>query len=105
LLTFVSSEIHKSLSPLFNSAITEDVRAGYVEKLNKRLPFIEETLSKNIFVTGDTFTIADAYLFTVLNWTTYLKVDISKYPNILAFMERVKTRPQVQEALKSEGII
>lgn len=104
-LTYISSEIHKNFSPLFDPTITEEARTTQISRLMKRIPLIEETLSKNTFLTGDTFTIADAYIYTVLRWNVYLKVDISIYPNILKFMEKVTSRRSVQEALTSEGLI
>jgi glutathione S-transferase len=56
-------------------------------------------------VTGDAFTAADAYLFTVLNWTGKLQIDLAKWPNIKAFMGRVGARPKVQETMKAEGLV
>jgi glutathione S-transferase len=54
---------------------------------------------------GDKFTIADAYLFTVLNWTNVHKIDVARWPNIKALMERVRNRPKVQETMKAEGLL
>lgn len=103
MLTFISSEIHKSFSPLFNRSITEEARTAQIEKLTKRFPLIESILAKNTFITGESFTVADAYLYTIMRWTKTLNVDISSYPHILRFMETVGSRPSVQEALAAEG--
>lgn len=103
LLTFISSEIHKGFSPLFNKAITEEARTAQIEKLHKRFAFVENILSQSTFLTGETFTVADAYLYTVMRWSSMLNVDIHQYTHILRFMETVSGRPSVQEALAAEG--
>lgn len=103
LLTFISSEIHKAFSPLFNKAITEEARTAQIEKLHKRFAFVENILSQSTFLTGETFTVADAYLYTVMRWSSMLNVDIHQYTHILRFMETVSGRPSVQEALAAEG--
>jgi glutathione S-transferase len=75
-----------------------------VDLLGKRFDYIGEQLKNKQFLTGDKFSVADAYLFTVINWTNIHKIDLSKWPILQTFMTRVKARPQVQEALKGEGL-
>lgn len=103
-LNFVATEIHKSLGLMFNPAFPEDARKITKERLNLRLKYLEERLTKLNFLMGDQYCLADAYLFTVLRWTTPLGVDLSGFPKILGFSERVKQRPAVQAALKEEGL-
>jgi glutathione S-transferase len=104
-LTFISAEVHKTFSPLWNQSISPDARTAAVEKLHKRFPVIEEALASHAFITGDKFTVADAYAFTVLNWSHMLGVDLAAYPHIRTYLETVGARPHVQEALKAQGLL
>jgi glutathione S-transferase len=79
-----------------------EVQLGYIER---RFNALEKMLGGRQYVMGERFSIGDAYLFTVLNWTNIHKIDLAKWPNIKAFMERVRNRPKVQETLKAEGLL
>jgi glutathione S-transferase len=103
-LTFISSELHKSFSPLFNPQITDDAKKAAVEKIQKRYAYVEEALDGKQYLLGDTFCIADAYLYTILRWTPRAGIDLSAYPNITEYMERMHARPGVQKALSEEGL-
>lgn len=103
-LTFISSEIHKGFGPLWNPATPDDVKAAAKDRLATRFAYLDLTLAKQPFLMGETFTIADAYLFTVVNWTNFHAIDISSFKNLSAFMARVAERPKVQEALIAEGL-
>ncbi len=105
MLGYINSEIHKTYSPLFNDKTTPEVRKETEEYLRKRYPIVEKQLAGKSYLFGDTFTVADAYLFTVTNWAHYVKLDLSAFPNLLAFQKRVAARPAVQEAMKAEGLI
>ncbi|NUP05345.1 MAG: glutathione transferase GstA [Polyangiaceae bacterium] len=105
LLGYINSEIHKSYSPLFYPTTPEETRQDRLAYLKKRYALIDKTLADKQFLTGDTFTIADAYLFVVTNWAGHVKLDLSDYPNLLAFQQRVAARPAVQAALKFEGLV
>jgi len=102
-LTFISSEIHKTFTPFFHpEAGSKD--AAKVQ-LAKRFGYVEKQLAKKPWLMGDTFTVADAYLFVVTNWTNIHEIDLSKWPKLKDFMARVKARQKVQEAMKAEGLI
>jgi glutathione S-transferase len=103
-LNFISSEVHKNFSPLFNPAASEDWKKGALENLKKRFDWLASTLSSHSFMLGDRFTVADAYLFTVLGWTRPLKIDLAPWPALTAYLARVRERPKVQQALKEEGL-
>lgn len=103
-LTFISSEIHKGFGPLWNPATPDAVKAATKDRLATRFAYLDEILAKQPFLMGETFTIADAYLFTVVNWTNFHAVDISSFKNLSAFQARVASRPKVQEALVAEGL-
>jgi glutathione S-transferase len=102
-LNYVTSEIHKTFSPLWGD--NEPAIKAYAQKnLEKKFDWLEKQLAGKKFLTGDTFTVADAYLFAVVNWTNFLGIDQGKWPNLKAFQERVAARPKVQEAMEAEGL-
>ncbi len=105
MLNYVTSEIHKTYSPLFNPKVSAEVRAERVEYLKKRYAFLDRHLAVHDYLVGDRFTAADAYLFVVTNWARSTKVDLSEFTQLLAFQKRIGARPAVQAAMKSEGLI
>jgi glutathione S-transferase len=105
ILGYINSEIHKSYSPLFNPATSDELRADRKEYLRKRYALLEATLAGQPFLTGDQFTVADAYLFTVTNWARIVKLDLDGFPALQAFQQRVAQRPAVQAAMKAEGLV
>ena len=105
MLGYINSELHKTYSPLFNPNTTDAVRADREAYLRKRYALIEQTLSGQPFLLGDQFSAADAYLFTVTNWARVLKLDLSEFPNLMAFQKRVAERPAVQGAMREEGLV
>ena len=104
-LNFITSEIHKNFSPLFNPAASADWKEGAKANLAKRFGFVANHLEGKQYLMGDQFTVADAYLFTVANWGQFVGVDIGQWPAVKAFHARVAARPKVQEALKAEGLL
>jgi len=104
-LNYVTSEVHKSFSPLWNPTADPAVKKFALDNLAKKFEWVNKQLAGKKYLTGDTFTIADSYLFTVLNWTNFLNIDLSKYPAIKDFQARVAARPKVQEAMEAEGLL
>lgn len=104
-LTFIGSEIHKGFSPLWYPTTPAEVKQATKDKLATRFAYLDKKLAGRSYLTGEQFTIADAYLFTVVNWVNFLNMDISAYSNLKAFQDRVAARPKVQEALKAEGLL
>jgi glutathione S-transferase len=104
-LTFISSEIHKGFSPLWNSTAPDTTKQAAKDRLAVRFAYLDKALAGRPFLTGSQFTIADAYLFTVVNWVNFLGIDISAHRNLKAFLDRIAQRPKVQEALVAEGLI
>ncbi|HEY7688625.1 MAG TPA: glutathione transferase GstA [Dongiaceae bacterium] len=104
-LTFVSSEIHKTFGPLFNPKTPDGYRTIALEKLGQRFDYLNKHLEGKQYLMGSQFTAADAYLFTVASWAPHLKVDLAKWPNVKAYVDRIAARPAVQAALKAEGLI
>jgi glutathione S-transferase len=105
-LAFVSFELHRSFSPwLFDPATAESTKQTARVRLAARFAELDKLLSGRPYLAGETFTVADAYAFTIVNWSNLLKIDLAPYPNLSAFMARVAARPKVREALKAEGLI
>lgn len=104
-LNFITSEIHKGFSPLFNPALAPEVKQVFKDNLAKRFDWISKQLDGKSYLTGETFTVADGYLFTVLNWCQWVGIDLAKWPVLAAYQARVSARPKVQEALKAEGLV
>lgn len=102
-VTFVSTEIHKGFGPLWNPATPAEVKSATRDALGKKFDFIQERLGEG-FLTGEAFTIADAYLFTVLRWTAIHDIDLGRWQGLTAYQERVAARPKVGEALAAEGL-
>ena len=104
-LNVIGTELHKNFSPLFNPATTDDAKAAAKTKLLARLTWVDSQLAGKQYLMGDTFTVADGYLFTVTNWTAPTSLDISGLANLVAYRGRVAARPAVQAAMKAEGLI
>jgi glutathione S-transferase len=104
-LNFITSELHKGFSPLFSPDTPADYKPIASARLLARLGYVNEQLEGKSYLTGDTFTVADAYLFVVSGWGQYVGVDISGLSHLQAFRARVAARPAVQAALRAEGLI
>lgn len=104
-LNFAATEVHKQIGALFNPKLTPEMKEVQLGAIERRLNALEQMLAGKAFVMGEKFSAADAYLFTVLNWTSIHGIGLDKWPNIKAFMGRVAQRPKVQEAMKAEGLI
>ena len=104
-LNFISSELHRSFSPLFRPTTPDDFKAVLRDMLAQRFDWIDKELAGKPYLMGDKFTAADAYLFTVVRWSPRVGIDLSKWKNITAYLESVAARPKVQEAMKAEGLL
>jgi glutathione S-transferase len=105
MLNFVASELHKTIGGLFNPAMPDAGKATIKDRAMKRIGWLDGVLAKNKFVTGKSFSVADAYAFVVLNWCGMTGIDLSSFKNVQAWQARVAARPAVQAALKAEGLI
>lgn len=104
-LTFIGTELHKSFTPLFNPAASDDWKKAAVANIERRLDYVDQELAGKSYLTGEEFTVADAYLFTVLGWTKFIKLDLSRWNHVAAYAARVAARPAVQAAMKAEGLL
>lgn len=100
-LNFISTEIHKGFGPLF-APLPDEVKNMAKDRLAKRFDYLEKELAGKQYLMGDTFTVADAYLFTVLRWTAFTGIDLTKWPTLKKFHDRVNERPAVKAALEAE---
>ena len=104
ILGYINSEIHKTYSPLFKPDTPEATRQERKEYLRRRYALIESALATHPWLLGEQYTVADAYLFTVTNWARHVDLDLSGFPAIKAFQQRMLERPAVQAAMDSEGL-
>jgi glutathione S-transferase len=104
-LNFIATEIHKGFGPLWKPNTPEAYKPIVLENLAKRFDYLAPMLERQPYLTGESFTIADAYLFTILNWSRILKVDMSRWPSLVRFLDRVAARPQVQATLRAEHLL
>lgn len=102
---YITSEIHKSFTPLFHLDLIDDIKVVFLAVLRKKYEWLDTQLRGKDYLTGDAFTAADAYLFTVTNWAKPIRLDLSGLSNLQAFQRRVAARPAVREAMKTEGLI
>lgn len=104
-LNFIATELHKNFSPLFDPTAAEPTKQAAVQKLQLRFGQLEQTLVNPQFLTGEQFTLADAYLFNVALWARLVKFDLTPYPQLQAYLERIAKRPAVRHALQEEGLL
>lgn len=103
-LSFIGTELHRSFTPLFNTAMPEEGKKVFRERLARRFLWLDGELAGKDYLMGPQFSVADAYLFTVTRWTKPMAIDLSAYAHLRAHHERVAARPAVQEALRAEGL-
>jgi glutathione S-transferase len=104
ILNYLTSEVHKGFSPLFKADTPAEAKKIAVDNLAKRFDWLSTQLAARKFLMGDTFTVADAYLFTLLRWSGLVHVDLTRWPVLTAYLTRVGERPKVREALHAEGL-
>ena len=101
-LNFIGTELHKSCSPFFNPASGKEWKEIASANLERRLAYVNEQLEGKPYLMGEDFSVADGYLLNVLGWMKFIKIDLAKWPNLAAFVDRVAARPAVKAALKAE---
>jgi len=104
-LNFITTELHKNFGPLFSPVLADDAKAFFKDRVMGKFKYVDGALAGHDYLMGKQFTVADGYLFTMLNWAERMKFDLSAMPNLLAYKARVAARPKVQEALTKEGLM
>lgn len=102
-LNFITSEIHAGSALLFNKSLPEAVLSLFREKLFRRFDFLQDTLAEKAFLMGSLFSVADAYLFTVLGWCKFFSIELDRWPALVAYRASISARPAVQAALRAEA--
>lgn len=111
-LSFVAADFHKAFSPLFmaslisqNPQAQDDVKKFARNQINGYLKHIDQNLAGKQYITGDDFTIADAYLLTVLGWCKWMEIDTSPYANVQGYTRRAIARPAVRKVLETHDML
>jgi glutathione S-transferase len=105
-LNFITTELHKSFYPLFHrDATSTEWQKAMEAKIAAKFDFVSAQLGNRDYLFGEQFTIADAYLFTVLNWTLFVEIDLARWPVLAQYHARVAGRPKVKDALRDEGLL
>lgn len=104
-LNFIATELHKGFGPLWNPATPAEFKQATREALGRKFDYLQQALEGREWLTGDRFTVADAYAFVVLNWTALHDIDLSRWPGLADFSRRVAQRPAVRAALEAEGLL
>jgi len=103
-LNFIATEIHKAHWPIFHDGAELEVQKAH-EKLARNYAWVEEQLGEKLYLTGEQCTVADLYLGVTLNWARAAKIDLARWPGLVALRDRVRARPAVQAAMEAEGLI
>lgn len=104
-LNYISSEVHKSFSPMFAPGATDDMKSLALANVGRRFDWLSGQLKDRKFLLGDQFSVADIYLFTVLGWTKFVNIDLGKWPVLAKYSASIGSRPAVQGALRAEGLM
>ena len=105
-LNFITSELHKGFSPLFNPQVPDEYKRMAKEALGNRFAYLDKHLaSGGPFLMGSQFTVADAYCFVIVGWSNYVGIDLGQWPQLKAYVEKIAARPTVREAMKEEGLV
>lgn len=102
---YISTELHKSFTPMFNPAFDASAKSLHAQLLRKKYEWVDSRLADTKHLTGDEFTAADAYLFTVTGWAKYVNLNLSDLPHLQRFLASVAARPAVREAMQAEGML
>ena len=102
-LHFLGTEVHKQFSPMFNPQLPDTEREVQRKKIAGRFDFIVKELGEHPFLTGDTFTVADGYLYNLLRWTEHMGIDLRRWPTLQAYFARIDARPTVKAAVEAES--
>ena len=105
MLGYINSEVHKGFGPFFVPGTSDEAKATAKANLGKRFGFVQQALEGREFLVGDQFTVADAYLFTVLGWSRIVGIDLGEWPVLKAWHAKIAQRPAVQAAMRAEGLI
>lgn len=104
-LSFINGELHKNFGPLFKQDAPQDLKDYVRANLTARTDYLERTFGERTFIMGEQYTVGDPYLFTILSWFAFVNIDLARWPQLKRYVERIRERPNVQAALKAEGLV
>jgi glutathione S-transferase len=104
-VNFITTELHKSFSPLYSPAAGDDMKQFFRDKIAQKFDYVDGQLSDTRFLMGDDLTLPDPYLFVMLGWAESMGMGLDRWPNLKAFRERMLQRPGVRQVLKFEGLL
>jgi glutathione S-transferase len=104
-LNYISTEMHKAHVPLFKPEYPEESKQIALKNIKKAYDYVSKKLGSKPYLLGDKFTVADAYLFTIINWHNFVNIDLSPWPVLVEYQNRVSARPGVQAAMRKEGLL
>lgn len=104
-LNYIATEMHKAHVPLFKADYPQAAKDIALANVKRSYDFVSEALADRPYLTGETFTVADAYLFTIVNWHNFIGLDLAPWPVLVAFQARIAARPAVQRAMREEGLL
>lgn len=104
-LGYISSELHKGFAPFFTPGTSDEAKVAAQEKMGAKFEFVAAQLTSRPWLLGKDFTVADAYLSTVLGWCQLVAIDLAKWPVLQDYLDRARARPAVMEARKAEGLV
>jgi len=104
-LNFITSELHKNFSPLFQPAFNDEVKGFFKDRLMGKFQYVDSQLAGHDYLLGKEFSVADGYLFTMLCWADRMNFDLAGLPNLTAYKARIAARPKVKDALTKEGLL
>jgi glutathione S-transferase len=103
-LNYIASEVHKGFSPLFNPRASDEWKGVVKDRLASQFDYLTKQLDGKTYLMGAQYSVADAYLFTILNWSKNVKIDLGKWPVLKAYYDRIAARPAVQAVFEAEGL-
>lgn len=103
-LNYIATELHKGFGPLWNPVTPDSFKDATRDALGKKFDYLQERIGDGPYLLGERFSIADAYVFAVLNWTYIHGIDINRWPGLAAYLQRIGDRPAVKETLRAEGL-
>jgi len=105
-LNFISTDLHKGCSPLFNPEIPDNIKDTIFKKsLKGKLKFVDAHLTNNKYLMGDNFSLADGYLFVILRWLTYFQINLTEWPQLSLYHDLLETRHSIVRSLREEGLM
>ncbi len=104
-VNYISTELHKSFGPLFNPTLSEETKTTFfIPLIKSKLSYVNQHLQHHTYLLGDTFTLPDAYLFVMLLWASYFKIELKKWPNLSRYFTELHSRKSIQQSLKQEAL-